>query len=1827
MKAYKGSYACRSAGSTPNAGRWRDTLFAGVLGSGLLLTTIGETAPVNVLTYHNDISRTGANPNETILTHANVTPAQFGKIFSQPVDGYIYPQPLVVTGLNLPGKGVHDVVFVATEHNSVYAFDANDNTGANASPLWQVNLGPSVSSGDVGSGDVVPEIGIMSTPVIDPQAGILYVVAKTKENGSYVQRLHAMDIFSGSEQLGGPVEIGATISGTGDGSFNGQLSFDPLRQMNRPGLLLTAGTVYIAFASHGDVTPYHGWVFGYDAGSLKLVSVFCSTPNGLTDPSGYPIGGGGIWQAGGGIACDPDGKLYVITGNGTFDADPSFGGGIDYGDSFVKLDPAKGLGVADYFTPYNQDFLNRSDSDLGSSGALLLPDSAGSAQHPHLLVGAGKEGKIYVLDRDKMGRFNAGGDNQIVQSVPFATGGAFGSPAFFNGTLYYSGEFDSLRAFRIANGQIDPPYAVSQAVDFFGFPGATPSVSANGVIDGIVWVLDNSGYAGHTATILHAYDAADLSNRLYSTVMVAGRDTLGAAVKFTTPTVANGKVYVGTQTELDILGLASFPPHPQITLMQDTAVEPAGTSHTVRAQVTDTVGIPRPGATVRFEIVAGPNAGLNSDINGCTNFGCQADFNGNVYWSYKSNGQIGTDQIQACTPDPQTFVPQCAQISVDWVTPPVSFNYPDFSSLAGLNLIGSAKQSGNILRLTPADFGQGGAAWATFRQPVGDGFDTTFQFQITDLLDTGADGFAFVIQNATQSFNGGGGASALGGGGGELGYFGIPNSLAVEFDTWFNPEWNDPNENHVSIHTIGDQFNSTDEFFSLGSTTAIPDLSDGNVHTVRISYTPGTLQVFLDDLSNPILSVPADLGAILYLDHGHAWLGFTAATGGAAENHDILNWSYTRTLREICDDGLDNDANGLIDAQDPACQALRPYQVSLTPSTGSSLLNQPYKVTARVTDAVGNPQPGVYVWFEAFGPNFVTSGQQGGGHNLGCFPSDCRTDANGEVQWKYFGGGNVGTDFIMARAYDAATRSQMGASATKDWQAPPAPVGNGDGLLGVYYDNIDFTGPTVTRIDPQIAFDWGDGSPDSTIGPDTFSVRWTGEVQAQFSEYYTFWALTDDGFRLWVDNQLIIDGFIDQPPTFYAGSIPLVASHKYKIRIDYYENSGGAVAQLFWTSPSTPFQIVPQTQLYSSYPDAQASSSIGLHFGADEPPGVGSALASSDVAGVFQQSNWNNLSGNVGSAAGLVSDAHGTPSSTSVSVTWSSPNTWSSTGRGEENNGFFGPERTLMSGYLDTTDNTAGQATVTISGLGPEFTAAGFDVIVYCLGGVGGRGGAYTIDSTTKFGSAPFFPSVQDEDPGIDLNDTGTYLRFSDLHHSSFTLTANADATLFPGLVNFRAPINGLQIVARPVLGFADCQVPAQSLLSGAAHVADDGSGAKNCVMHLTDANQCASNGVWTILDQAAGQNVNHIHVHWRSLVGGDDGSVCTATQFGRPGADGYSFNWGTDLATSFVGEEGTGSGVTVTVDTWDNGGGEAPGLEIKWQGQRVAFDPINLDQGLAKDFLRKNKFVDADLYVDAQGLATFIYDGRILQATLTDWKGLARGNYVFGARTGGASDNHWVDDVIINTQPQADSCPVASASNVSVNYNGKVDFQLVASDPEGDALTYIITQLPSHGTATVQPDTGEVVYSPDPGYCAGDSFAFSVSDGTCLSPSAIVSITVVDTEPPKISNLLADKNSLWPVDHKLKDVTVNYQATDNCTPQPTCSLSVSSNQPVNGTGDGNTQPDWQVIDAHHVRLRAERSGTDRVYTIVVNCLDDAGNRASASVTVVVPHNQAGANK
>jgi hypothetical protein len=511
-----------------------------------LLAAPRAASQVDVLTYHNDNARTGQNLNETVLKPGSVNTAHFGQLFTRAVDGWVYAQPLYMSHLSMLEKGVHNVVFVATEHNSVYAFDADSNLGSNAQPLWHAFLLPKGAL-DSGGAGIRWDSGITGTPVIDGATGTLYVVAKSYENSTYVQRLHALDVATGAEKFGGPVRLSGYVLGKGDGSVNGTLTFSELMHLNRAALLLSHGVVYLPFASYGDATPYHGWVLGYQASTLRKVSIYSTTPDGLTDPSGYPIGGGGIWQAGAGPAADAYGSIYFETGNGSFDADV---GGPDYGDSFVKLDPRRGLTVGDYFTPENQLVLDDWDADLGSGGLMLLPDSVGSPSHPHLLVGCGKEGSIYLVDRDDMGQFSPG-SNKIVQFLPYTIGGTWSMPAYFNSTIYYAGVGDTLKMFQVGGANITTP-PLAQSPTAYGYPGATPSISANGDRDGIVWTLQNDqAYSG--SAVLHAYDASDVATELYNS-NTDPSDAPGLAIGFNLPTIANGKVYVGGQYTLTVYG-------------------------------------------------------------------------------------------------------------------------------------------------------------------------------------------------------------------------------------------------------------------------------------------------------------------------------------------------------------------------------------------------------------------------------------------------------------------------------------------------------------------------------------------------------------------------------------------------------------------------------------------------------------------------------------------------------------------------------------------------------------------------------------------------------------------------------------------------------------------------------------------------------------------------------------------------------------------------------------------------------------------------------------------------------------------------------------------------------------------------------------------------------------------------------------------------------------------------------------------------------------------------------------------------------------------------
>ncbi len=522
---------------------------------GCCLVPASLSAQVSVLTQRNDISRSGVNSSETVLTPSNVNTTQFGLLFSYGIDGYAYAQPLYMPNVMINGQR-HNVVFVATEHDSVYAFDADSNTGANAVPLWQITLldaahgaapgASTVPNEDTDSGDLVPEIGITSTPVIDPATGTIYVEGKTNENGGYVQRLHALDITTGAEKFGGPAVFSASVAGTGNGSSGGVLNFDPLWELQRPGLLLLNGIVYIAFGAHGDLGPWHGWILAYNAATLQQTSAFCFTANGI---------GAGIWLSGAGLSADvtdpvnhPFGRLLVATGNGSFNAITPYSNSMNYGDSVVAFDLTNGvLTVTDTFTPFNQETLSEDDLDLGSAGVLLLPDQTTGPKH--VLIQAGKQGTLYVINRDGLGGNNADSDN-VIQEVKGQVNGLWSTPTYFNNAIYLWSSNDDMQAFTFINNVLESSHFTSSD-ESAGYPGPTTVASSNGTANGIIWTVQ----ADQSPEILRAYDPTNLNNLLYASSQNADRDTPGDAVKFTIPTIANGKVYVASQMLLSVYGL------------------------------------------------------------------------------------------------------------------------------------------------------------------------------------------------------------------------------------------------------------------------------------------------------------------------------------------------------------------------------------------------------------------------------------------------------------------------------------------------------------------------------------------------------------------------------------------------------------------------------------------------------------------------------------------------------------------------------------------------------------------------------------------------------------------------------------------------------------------------------------------------------------------------------------------------------------------------------------------------------------------------------------------------------------------------------------------------------------------------------------------------------------------------------------------------------------------------------------------------------------------------------------------------------------------------
>jgi len=556
--------------------------------------TVWVTDLTAVLTYHYDTAQDGTNQKEFALSSSTVTTATFGKLFSCAADGAVYTQPLWLKGVNIAG-GTHNVIFVATQHDTAYLFDAD------ARPCvtyWYVNLLDTLHGGtsgeapvtwnDVGHcyGDIYPEVGVTGTPVIDSSTKTIYLVSASEANvtnpgncsgtsGNFYHRLHALDLGTGSEKFNAPVTIAASVPGNGDGSTDGMVHFNSQMQHNRSGLAESGGRIYVAFCAHEDATPYHGWLLAYEASNVQdQIAVFNTTPNG--------IGGadGGIWAGGGAPAIDGGGDVYVSTGNGIFDELPP-PPHDDYGDSIIRLHRFTGdtmngvnLEIAGYFTPYDQQTLAQNDTDLGSGGVVLFPNQTGSGPQ-HLLTEVGKEGVVYLINRDNMGLYDSSNNNQIVQSFKGPAYGQWGVPALWHNNLYVGGQNDTVKQFTFdPSTELFNTNLASQSPQVFGYPGTSPSVSSRGTSHGIVWAIDASlyGYASPNAGvdcsvvpvpaacsgpgILHAYNASNLAQEYWNSSQAANqRDQAGKAVKFVPPTIANGKVYVSTRTEVDVYGL------------------------------------------------------------------------------------------------------------------------------------------------------------------------------------------------------------------------------------------------------------------------------------------------------------------------------------------------------------------------------------------------------------------------------------------------------------------------------------------------------------------------------------------------------------------------------------------------------------------------------------------------------------------------------------------------------------------------------------------------------------------------------------------------------------------------------------------------------------------------------------------------------------------------------------------------------------------------------------------------------------------------------------------------------------------------------------------------------------------------------------------------------------------------------------------------------------------------------------------------------------------------------------------------------------------------
>ena len=963
----------------------------------------------NVLTWRYDNTHQGQNTQETVLTPTNVNTNTFGKLFSQTVDGQVYAQPLYVANLTINGA-THNVIFIADEHDSVYAFDADSNGGANSAPLWQASMistahgaasgATTVPYTDVqgGVGDIHPEIGITSTPVIDLTTNTLFVLAKSKENGNYLQRLHALNILTGNEQSGSPVSLSASVPGDGTGSSGGTLAFSTMWQNNRSALDLFNGNIYIGFGSHGDDGPWHGWVLVYNETTLQKTAAFCTSPNGNGD---------GIWGAGAGFPIDTvsaNGRAFLVTGNGDMTSYPPLTNNVDYGESILRFDLSNGgFAISDAFTDFNQSALSGGDLDQGSGGVLLLPNQPGT--YPHLLVQVGKEGRILVINRDSLGGYvgpSAGYNTNAVQDITGALGsdsGLWSTPAYWNGNVYMWAENDALKMFPITNGVL-ATRATAQSSATSTFPGATPVVSSNGTQNGIVWALMTDLYTSNGSSVLYAFNATNVAQELYGSNQNSTRDNPGPAIKFTVPVVTNGKVYVGAGYQIDVYGLLNGAPQAAAPV-----ISPAGGTFSGPQQVTitDTVSgasiyyttdgsTPTTGSTkytgalqlssdTTVEAIASASGYLQSAVSSATYaFNTQTpmpqfspaagsytttqsvtisdSMSGAVIY-YTTDGSTpttnSTKYTGPITVSASTVITAIATYSgltnsnlasASYTIQPngTEINYGNgFASVAGLTLNGSATNvDDSRLQLTTGLTYQASSVF--YNTPTNiQAFTTTFAFQLSDAL---ADGFTFTIQNV--------GPTAIGGYGGSLGYGpnpttgttgGIAKSVAIKFDFYNNN---------------GEGTDSTGLYIN-GASPTVPDvdmtssgiiLNSGDQINANMTYDGVNLIMTMTDIvvnktftyTFPI-NIPSTIGSNV------AYIGFTGGSGGESSSQKILSWTFTSQSGSVTQTPALSPAGGSfataqqVTLSDGTAGAIIYYTIDgSVPTTSSAVYSSPISV-------------------------------------------------------------------------------------------------------------------------------------------------------------------------------------------------------------------------------------------------------------------------------------------------------------------------------------------------------------------------------------------------------------------------------------------------------------------------------------------------------------------------------------------------------------------------------------------------------------------------------------------------------------------------------------------------------------------------------------------------------------------------------------------------------------------------------------------------------------------------------------------------------------------